>query len=104
MNATFFNKLLTIFAGVVLFLIVGTIFYNEAIISEVTMIVQLRSNEDPLVAIKSACEGQCAVRSIHEVDKKENKYEVRVATKKTLPGLLDWFRNNSQIKKVEIKS
>jgi len=99
-----FEKLIAIFAAICLFVVIGVISYGEIAKEEYTVIVDLKTGEDPFFALKSIVPSDSYISEIKEVDKKNNSYELRVITKRNKKGLIDWLQSSSRVDKVTPKS
>ena len=98
------DKILAAIAGIALFIVVSIIGYNEMFVTDVKMIVNLKPNEDPFVALKQIVPTDSTVTSVHEMDRGKNQYELTVTTKREKTNLLEWIKKSHKVEKAEIKS
>lgn len=98
------DKILAAIAGLALLVVVGIIGYNELLVSDVKMIVNLKQDADPFVAIKQIVPADSTVVEVRQVDRTNNQYELTVATKREKLNLLEWIKKSHKVEQVEIKS
>lgn len=97
------EKALVVIAFLALFGIVGVLIYNEAATNEITVLVDLHDEADPFATLKSIVPVNSSLRSVTEVDRASNRYEIVVRTRQKRKGLLEWFVCNSNVERVELK-
>lgn len=97
----FTNKFLTLLAVLAFVFVVGTITYNEINTSQVTIIVKLKPNEDPFIAMKSILPPGSVIQSVKAINRVQNEYQIQIATKNK--SILEFLRKNTRIEKAEIK-
>lgn len=98
------DKILAAIAVLALLIVVGAIGYNEMFLKNVEMIVNLKENEDPFVAIKQIIPNDSTLIEIKEIDKSKNEYILTVSTKREKANLLEWMKLSHKVEKVEILS
>lgn len=98
------DKILAAIAGFALLIVVGIIGYNEMFKTDVKMVVNLKANEDPFVALKQIVPTDSTVIDVHELDRNKNEYELTVTTKREKMNLLEWIKKSHKVEKAEIKS
>lgn len=96
------DKILAGIAALALLIVVGTISYNEWAQQEVSVIVSLKENEDPFVAIRQIMPVDSKITDIRELDRSENKYFLTVKTKRAKSNLLEWFMKSSKVENAEV--
>jgi hypothetical protein len=96
------DKILAGIAALVLLVVVGTIGYNEFYQQEVSVIVKLKENEDPFVAIRQIMPVDSKITDIRQIDRNENEYYLKIKTKRAKLNLLEWFMKSSKVENAEI--
>lgn len=96
------DKILAGIAALALLIVVGTIGYNEWAQQEISVIVNLKENEDPFVAIRQIMPVDSKITDIRELSRDENKYFLTIKTKRAKVNLLEWFMKSSKVENAEI--
>ena len=91
-------------AALVLLVIVGTIGYNELYQQEVSVIVKLKKDQDPFVAIRQIMPVDSRITDIRQLDKDSNEYYLKIKTKRAQLNLLEWFMKSSKVENAEISN
>jgi hypothetical protein len=98
------DKILAAIAGLALLIVVSVISYNEVFVNDVKVIVNLKQDEDPFIALKQIVPTDSKVVEIREIDRLKNQYELTVSTKREKTNLIEWIKKSHKVEKVEIKS
>lgn len=96
-----FEKLLAMFAAVLLAVVVGLIAYQELCTTKVVVDVTLKKGADPFQTFKTLLPPDSRVVDVKEVDKLHNEYKITVSTRRHRLRLLEWMRSSSRVEKVE---
>lgn len=97
------EKILCAVAAAALFVVVGTIAFNEFNQDQVVVVVDLKPGEDPFNAIRQIVPSDSTVTEVKEVNRSRNEYQLTVKTKRQRAGLLEWLRSSSRVERVEEK-
>jgi hypothetical protein len=98
------DKILAGMAALALLIVVGTIGYNEWAQQEVSVVVNLKNNEDPFVAIRQIIPVDSTIMDIRELNRENNQYFLKVKTKRAKVNLLEWFMQSSKVENAEISN
>lgn len=98
------DKILAGIAALALLIVVGVIGYNEFSYQQITVLVSLKENEDPLLAIKQIMPLDSRITNIQEIDHIKNQYVLTVTTKRAKGNLLEWLLRSSRVENAEIQS
>lgn len=98
------DKILAAIAGLALLIVVGVISYNEMFVTDVKMVINLKQDEDPFIALKQIIPNDSTVIEIREIDRLKNQYELTVSTKREKSNLLEWIIKSHKVEKAEILS
>ena len=96
------DKILAGIAVFMLLIVVGTIGHNEWSQQEFSVIVSLKDNEDPFVAMRQIMPVDSRITVIRELE--NNKYFLKIKTKRAKVNLLEWFMQSSKVENAEIPS
>lgn len=81
------EKILTVAAVTLLFLVVGSITYDQFGKSDVTVTVNLDDSQDPF-SIIPRLNAPGEIKSVKEIDRAKNEFEIVYRTSKTKPNIL----------------
>jgi len=94
------EKALTVFAGLLLLLVAGSIAYDQLGKEEVKATVQLRQADDPFSVIPQL-NAPGPITQVREVDRSQNKYEITYKTRYKKRTILQWLLDSGWVEKAE---
>lgn len=96
------DKILAGIAAIMLCLVLAIIGYNEFSKSYVTVIVSLKDNQDPFVAIQYLVPADSQITKIRQVDRAKNQYMLIVRTRRGDKSIVDWLLKDYRVDSARI--
>lgn len=84
-----------------LFGIGGLMVYDLTCTKQVTVRVDIEQGADPFETIPKIVSNGGRIISVRQAD--DNTYEIKVVTRKTKQGFLDWLLQSDKVKNAELK-
>lgn len=81
----------------------GLMVYDLTATQNFTILVNIDKNADPFEAIPKIVSNSDKILSVRKTDNAENTYEVKIITRRTKKGLLDWLLKNRDVEDASIE-